>query len=178
LLHQFLSPIANKRTDAYGGSIANRARLTLEVVRAVRRVWPERLPLFVRVSATDWLDGEPNVASWTLADTVRLARLLRDEGVDVLDCSSGGIAPGIRVPLGPGYQVPFAAAVRRETGMPTVAVGLITQPSQAEQIVRTGQADMVALGRELLREPRWPLLAARELRQEIAWPPQYERARG
>jgi 2,4-dienoyl-CoA reductase-like NADH-dependent reductase (Old Yellow Enzyme family) len=177
LLHEFLSPVANHRDDAYGGSFAHRTRALLEVVRAVRAVWPERQPLFVRVSATDWLDADPTVSSWTLEQTVALARLLKDAGVDALDCSSGGIAPGITIPAGTGYQVSFAATVRRETGLRTIAVGLITAPAQAEQIVRSGQADLVALGRALLRQPHWPLRAAHELHREIAWPPQYERAR-
>ncbi|HST89262.1 MAG TPA: NADH:flavin oxidoreductase/NADH oxidase, partial [Ktedonobacterales bacterium] len=177
LLHQFLSPLSNRRDDEYGGSFANRIRLTLEVVRALRRVWPERLPLFVRLSATDWLDDDPTVESWTLRETAELARVLRDEGVDALDCSSGGNAAGVRIPDGPGYQVAFAARIRREAGIPTIAVGRITDPAQADQIIRSGQADLVALARETLRNPHWPLLAAAALKQEIAWPPQYERAR-
>lgn len=174
LLHEFLSPISNTRTDAYGGSFANRTRLVREVVGAIRQVWPEELPLFVRVSATDWLDADQR--GWTLDDTVALAQLLKTDGVDMLDCSSGGNVAGVHIPTGPGYQTPFAAQVRRETGMPTIAVGEITDPAQAEQIVRTGQADIVALAREELRDPHWPLLAARELRQEITWPEQYARA--
>jgi 2,4-dienoyl-CoA reductase-like NADH-dependent reductase (Old Yellow Enzyme family) len=177
LLHQFLSPLSNQRDDEYGGSFANRIRLTLEVVRALRRVWPERLPLCVRLSATDWLDDDPTVESWTLRETVELARVLRDEGVDALDCSSGGNVAGVRIPDGPGYQVAFAARIRREAGIPTIAVGRITDPAQADQIIRSGQADMVALARAELRNPHWPLLAAAALKQEIAWPPQYERAR-
>ena len=177
LLHQFLSPLSNRRDDEYGGAFANRIRLTLEVVRALRRVWPERLPLFVRLSATDWLDDDPTVESWTLRETVELARMLRDEGVDAVDCSSGSNAAGVRIPDGPGYQVAFAARIRREAGIPTIAVGRITDPAQADQIIRAGQADLVALAREELRNPHWPLLAASALRQEIAWPPQYERAR-
>jgi 2,4-dienoyl-CoA reductase-like NADH-dependent reductase (Old Yellow Enzyme family) len=177
LLHQFLSPQSNRRDDEYGGAFANRVRLTLEVVRALRRVWPERLPLLVRVSASDWLDDDPTVESWTLRETVELARMLRDEGVDALDCSSGGNVAGARIPDGPGYQVAFAARIRREAGIPTVAVGRITDPAQADQIIRSGQADLVALAREALRNPHWPLLAAAALKQEAAWPPQYERAR-
>ena len=177
LLHEFLSPISNQRSDEYGGSFANRSRLTLDVVRAIRRVWPERLPLFVRLSSTDWLDDEPATPSWTVEQTVDLARLLREEGVDAADCSSGGNVPGARIPTGPGYQVAFAERVRREADIPTIAVGMITDPAQADQIVRTGQADLVALAREELRNPHWPLLAASALKQEITWPAQYERAR-
>lgn len=177
LLHEFLSPVSNHRSDEYGGSFANRARLTLEVVRAIRRVWPERLPLVVRVSATDWLDDEPERPSWTVDQTVELARLLRAEGVDAVDCSSGGNVAGVRIPTGAGYQVSFAERVRREAELRTIAVGMITQPAQADQIIRSGQADMVALAREELRNPHWPLLAAAALKQEIAWPAQYERAK-
>jgi 2,4-dienoyl-CoA reductase-like NADH-dependent reductase (Old Yellow Enzyme family) len=177
LLHEFLSPVSNQRTDEYGGSFANRSRLTLDVVRAIRRVWPEGLPLVVRVSATDWLDDQPETRSWTVDQTVELARLLRAEGVDALDCSSGGNVAGVHIPTGAGYQVSFAERVRREAGMPTIAVGMITQPAQADQIIRSGQADMVALAREELRNPHWPLLAAAALKQEITWPAQYERAR-
>lgn len=177
LLHEFLSPISNQRVDEYGGAFANRARLTLDVVRAIRRVWPEELPLVIRVSATDWLDDEPGTPSWTLEQTVELARLLREEGVDAVDCSSGGNVPGARIPTGPGYQVAFAERVRREAEIPTIAVGMITDPTQADQIIRSGQADIVALAREELRNPHWPLLAAAALKQEIAWPAQYLRAR-
>lgn len=176
LLHEFLSPVSNQRTDQYGGSFANRIRLAVEVVRAVRRVWPERLPLLFRVSATDWLndvDGD----SWDLAQTVELARVLRNEGVDAFDCSSGGNVSHAHVPVGPGYQVEFAARVRREAGMASIAVGMITSPEQADQIIRTGQADLVALAREELRDPHWPLTAGRALGQEAPWPPQYVRAR-
>jgi len=172
LLHEFLSPLSNHRTDAYGGSFENRARLTLEVTRAVRAVWPDGQPLFVRLSATDWAPG-----GWDIDETVVLARLLAAEGVDLVDCSSGGLASGARIPIGPGYQVPFARRVRQEAGVPTGAVGLITTSAQAERIVADGDADVVLLARELLRNPRWPLQAARELGAEIAWPKQYERAR-
>lgn len=176
LLHQFLSPYSNKREDTYGGSFENRIRLLVEVVRGVRRVWPERLPLFVRVSATDWLEDQPEVASWNVDQTVELAKVLREEGVDLLDCSSGANVAGVRIPAGPGYQVPFAARVRHEAGLPSIAVGMITRPAQADQIIRTGQADVVMLAREELRDPHWPLRAAHELKQEVAWPRQYERA--
>jgi 2,4-dienoyl-CoA reductase-like NADH-dependent reductase (Old Yellow Enzyme family) len=172
LLHEFLSPLANRRTDRYGGSIENRARMLLETVRAVRSRWPERLPLFVRVSATDWVAG-----GWTADDTVWLARRLKDEAVDLLDCSSGGSVPGAQIPVGPGYQVPFAERVRREAGMPAGAVGLIRSAYQADQILRGGQADVVVMARQLLRDPYWPLHAARELGVDLPWPPQYQRAK-
>ena len=172
LLHQFLSPLANARTDAWGGSFENRVRLTLAVVDAIRSVWPERLPLLVRVSATDWVEG-----GWTIEETVQLASRLRGHGVDLVDCSTGGLAHGVRIPVGPGYQAPFARRVRAESGMPTAAVGLITDARQAEAIVADGTADLVFLARELLRQPRWPLLAAHELGVVGPWPRQYERAK-
>jgi 2,4-dienoyl-CoA reductase-like NADH-dependent reductase (Old Yellow Enzyme family) len=172
LLHQFLSPLTNKRTDGYGGSSENRMRVPLEVAREVRGAWPEHLPLFVRISATDWVEG-----GWNLEGSVELARSFKDAGVDLVDCSSGGIVPGARVPLGPGYQTPFAAAIRREAGIATGAVGMITQPVQAEQIVATGQADAVLLAREMLRDPYWPLRAAHALDAEAPWPAQYLRAK-
>lgn len=172
LLHEFLSPIANLRTDQYGGSFENRIRLTLEVTDAVRAVWPDELPLFVRISATDWAEG-----GWTIDESVRLATLLHARGVDLIDCSSGGLAAHQQITIGPGYQVPFAKRIRAESGVPTAAVGLITGAFEAEQIVTDGGADLVFLARELLRNPRWPLLAAHALGATIAWPPQYERAR-
>jgi 2,4-dienoyl-CoA reductase-like NADH-dependent reductase (Old Yellow Enzyme family) len=172
LLHQFLSPISNQRIDEFGGSFDARARLPLAVVRAVRAAWPDRLPVFVRLSATDWVDG-----GWTLDDSIAFARRLRDEGVDLVDCSSGGLVPGAKIPSAPGYQVPFAAAIKREAAVATAAVGLITSPEQAEQIIATGQADAVMMARELLRNPYWPLVAARRLGVQPSWPPQYERAR-
>lgn len=172
LLHEFLSPLTNRRADGYGGSLENRMRLPIEVAREVREAWPQRLPLFVRVSATDWVEG-----GWDLSSTVELARRLKEAGVDLIDCSSGGIAQGVRVPVGPGYQTPFAAAVRREAGIATGAVGMITQPAQAEQIVATGQADAVLLAREMLRDPYWPLHAAHALGAEVPWPVQYLRAK-
>jgi 2,4-dienoyl-CoA reductase-like NADH-dependent reductase (Old Yellow Enzyme family) len=172
LLHEFLSPISNRRTDEYGGTLENRMRFPVAVAREVRAVWPGDLPLYVRVSATDWVEG-----GWDLPDTVQLARRLKDIGVDLMDCSSGGIAPGIRAPVAPGYQVPFAAAVRSEAGIATGAVGMITQPSQAEEIVATGKADAVLLAREELRDPNWPLHAAQALGMEAPWPVQYLRAR-
>ncbi|MHB8079164.1 MAG: NADH:flavin oxidoreductase/NADH oxidase [Candidatus Krumholzibacteriia bacterium] len=171
LLHEFLSPLTNTRTDAYGGPFDHRTRLLREIVADVRRVWPERLPLFVRVSATDWVDG-----GWTADDTVALARQLAPLGVDLLDCSSGGLVPAATIPLGAGYQVPFAERVRRETGLLSGAVGLITDPRQADQIVRNGQADCVLLARELLRDPYWPLHAAQRLGRDVPAPRQYGRA--
>jgi 2,4-dienoyl-CoA reductase-like NADH-dependent reductase (Old Yellow Enzyme family) len=169
LLHEFLSPLSNKRTDAYGGSFAGRTRLLLEVVDQVRVVWGG--PLLVRISGTDWTEG-----GWDVEDSVTLGRLLAAGGVDLVDCSSGGLHHTQQIPLGPGYQVPLAAAVRK-AGIPTGAVGLITEPKQAEEILATEQADVVLLARELLRDPNWPLLAATELGAQITWPPQYERAR-
>ncbi len=173
LLHQFLSPLSNRRADRYGGSFENRTRLLLEVVDAVRAVWPERLPLWVRVSATDWAEE----GGWDLPQTIELARILKTRGVDLLDCSSGGTLARAKIPSVPGFQVPFAEAVRRETGLATGAVGLITRPDQAEQIVAGGQADVVLLAREFLRDPYWPLHAARTLGAAAAWPPQYRRAK-
>lgn len=172
LLHEFLSPLSNQRADGYGGSFENRVRLVREVVSAIRSVWPDEYPLIVRLSATDWTEG-----GWTPDDTVRLAALLRGEGVDMIDCSSGGNVPKAKIPVGPGYQTAFAARVRREADIMTAAVGLITSPQQADTIVRTGQADAVVLARELLRDPHWPLRAARELHVDWPWPPQYERAK-
>jgi 2,4-dienoyl-CoA reductase-like NADH-dependent reductase (Old Yellow Enzyme family) len=172
LLHSFLSPLTNHRDDAYGGSFANRSRLLLDVVDAVRSVWPATHPLFVRVSATDWAEG-----GWEVQDTVVLARALAERGVDVLDCSSGGLVAHQRIPLGPGYQVPLAARVKHEAGVRTAAVGLITEAAQAAAIVAEEQADLVLMARALLRNPRWPLEAARSLGADAAWPPQYERGR-
>ena len=172
LLHQFLSPLTNRRTDAYGGSFDDRARATIEVVRAVRAAWPESLPVLVRVSATDWADG-----GWTPEDTVALARRLKTEGVDMIDCSSGGLVPGVKIPTAAGYQAAFAAAIRQAAEIPTAAVGLITSPEQAEHVLVTGQADAVLLARELLRNPYWPLMAARRLKGEVRWPEQYLRAK-
>ena len=171
LLHQFLSPLANQRTDAYGGSFANRSRLALEVVDAVRAEWPVHLPLFVRISATDWADG-----GWSVDESVQLARLFREHGVDLVDVSSGGQVPDARIPVGPGFQVKFASRIRREADIPTTAVGLITDPSQANAIVAEGEADLVLLGRELLRDPYWPLHAAIALDEPASWPAQYLRA--
>jgi len=172
LNHQFLSPLSNQRTDSYGGSVENRARLLFRVVEAVRQVWPEEKPLFVRVSATDWAEG-----GLVPGEVVSVARKLRALGVDLVDCSSGGLVPASPPGIGPGYQVPFADKVRREAEIATAAVGLITAPELADEIVRNGRADLVALGRELLRHPYWPLDAALILGHEITWPRQYRRAR-
>jgi 2,4-dienoyl-CoA reductase-like NADH-dependent reductase (Old Yellow Enzyme family) len=171
LLHQFLSPLSNQRTDVYGGSLENRARLLRRVAQAVRAVWPPDKPLFVRVSASDWTPGGLDIEQ-----IVQVARWLKEDGVDLLDCSSGGSTPA-SPPAGPGYQVPFAYRVKRETGLPTGAVGLITTPELAEEIVRNQRADLVLLGRALLRDPHWPLHAARHLGVDMEWPVQYIRAK-
>lgn len=174
LIHEFLSPLSNRRTDAYGGSWENRTRIVREVAIAIRRVWPERLPLFLRISATDWLPG-----GWDLEQSIELAQSVRNLGVDLIDCSSGGnVDPAdVTIPVGPGYQTPFAERIRKEAGILTGAVGLITSAHQAEHILRTWQADLVLLARELLRDPYWPLHAARELHADVTWPPQYARAK-
>jgi 2,4-dienoyl-CoA reductase-like NADH-dependent reductase (Old Yellow Enzyme family) len=171
LANEFLSPLANRREDAYGGTFENRTRLVREMVEAVRREWPERLPLFLRISATDWAEG-----GWTLDDSVALASMVRPLGVDLVDCSSGGLVASARIPVGAGYQVPFADEIRRRAGVATGAVGMITQPMQADQIVRNGQADLVIMAREFLCDPYWPLHAAPELHQDAPWPKQYSRA--
>jgi 2,4-dienoyl-CoA reductase-like NADH-dependent reductase (Old Yellow Enzyme family) len=171
LLHQFLSPLSNRREDAYGGSFENRARLLREVVAAVREVWPAELPLWVRLSATDWHEG-----GWDVEQSVRLARELPALGVDLIDVSSGGLVPHVKIPVGPGYQVPFAARIRREAGIATAAVGLITEPEQAERIVAQGDADMVLIARESLRDPYFPRRAAEALGAKIDAPAQYRRA--
>ncbi|SOD99648.1 NADPH dehydrogenase NamA [Spirosoma fluviale] len=171
LLHQFLSPLSNHRTDMYGGSFDNRIRLLLEVVERVQGVWPSTLPLFVRISATDWTEG-----GWTIDDSVRLAGILNEKGVDVIDCSTGGNVAA-RIPLSPGYQVPFSEQIKQQTGIKTAAVGLITGAEQAESILANGQADLILLAREFLRDPYFPLHAAHELGEEQAWPVQYERAK-
>ncbi len=171
LLHQFLSPLANRRGDDYGGGFAQRTRMLREVVAAVREVWPDRLPLLVRLSATDWVEG-----GWNADETVELCRILKALGVDLVDVSSGGLMPTARIPVGTGFQTEFAARVRREAGIPSAAVGLITAPAQADHIVRCGQADLVLLGREILRNPYWPLVAAQALGQSTPWPLQYQRA--
>jgi 2,4-dienoyl-CoA reductase-like NADH-dependent reductase (Old Yellow Enzyme family) len=171
LINEFLSPLSNQRTDAYGGSFENRTRILREIVAAVRTSWLEGAPLFVRISATDWVDG-----GWDIEQSVELAQQLKPLGVDLIDCSSGGNIAAAKIPLGPGYQTPFAEKIRNQAKILTASVGMITNPVQAEHIVFTGQADAVLLARELLRDPYWPLRAARELKQAIPWPVQYLRA--
>ncbi|HTS17105.1 MAG TPA: NADPH dehydrogenase NamA [Verrucomicrobiae bacterium] len=173
LLHEFLSPLSNHRHDAYGGSFENRTRLVCDVVSAVRNIWPEDKPLFLRISATDW--KEPD--GWTLAQAVELARMVKPLGIDLIDCSSGGLVPDAKVPVAPGYQVPFAERIRRESAIATGAVGLITSTAQADQIIHSGQADLVLLARQFLRDPYFPLHAAAELGLDIRWPEQYARAK-
>ena len=171
LLSSFLSPLSNRREDAYGGSLEGRMRFPLRVAQAVREALPEEVPLFVRVSATDWAEG-----GWGLEDTLTFAQRLKALGVDLLDCSSGGVVPGVRVPVAPGFQVPFADAVRKRVGLRTGAVGLITAPEQAETLLQAGSADLVLLGRVLLRDPYFPLRAAQALGARAEVPPQYARA--
>lgn len=171
LIHEFLSPLSNQRTDAYGGSFENRTRILREIVAAVRRSWPERAPLFVRISATEWVDG-----GWDIQQSIKLARQLKDSGVDLIDCSSGGNVAQAKIPVGPGYQTALAEQIRLESGVMTGALGMITSAVQAEHILATGQADAVVIAREMLRDPYWPLRAARELGQAISWPVQYLRA--
>lgn len=173
LAHQFLSPLVNRRTDQYGGSFENRIRFALETAQAVRAVWPDNLPLTARLSCTDWVAG-----GWDIEQAVELARRLKAAGVDLIDCSSGGAIPGVKIPVGPGYQVPLAERIRREAGIATAAVGMISEPAQADAIVRSGQADLVLLARELLRDAYWPAHAAKALGQTGAMPPpvQYARA--
>jgi 2,4-dienoyl-CoA reductase-like NADH-dependent reductase (Old Yellow Enzyme family) len=172
LVHQFLSPLSNHRRDGYGGSFDNRIRLLLEILDGVQGVWPQDLPLFVRISATDWAsDG------WNPDEAVKLSAILMQRGVDLIDCSSGGLLPDVKIPVGPGFQVKFAERIRKETGILTSAVGLITDPLQAEEILERGAADLIMFGRESLREPYFPLKAAAELKDEIVWPPQYIRAK-
>lgn len=172
LLHQFLSPLSNRRSDAFGGSLENRMRFPLQIARELRENWPAELPMFVRISATDWVDG-----GWDLEQSLEYCARLKDLGVDLIDCSSGGLVPDAVIPAAPGFQVPFATAIRLRTGIATGAVGMITEPAQAEQIIVTGLSDAVFLGRELLRDPHWPLRAARELAADHPWPGQYERAK-
>jgi 2,4-dienoyl-CoA reductase-like NADH-dependent reductase (Old Yellow Enzyme family) len=171
LIHEFLSPLSNRRTDEYGGSFENRARFALEVVKAVRAAWPDDLPLWLRISATDWAEG-----GWHLDESVELAKRVKPLGVDLIDCSSGGLTMAQNIALGPGYQVPFAERIRREAGILTAAVGMITEPEQAEEIVASGKADMVLLAREFLRDPYFPAHAAKAMGQKTAPPPQYARA--
>jgi 2,4-dienoyl-CoA reductase-like NADH-dependent reductase (Old Yellow Enzyme family) len=171
LIHEFLSPLSNHRRDEYGGSLENRSRLVVEIATEIRKVWPEELPLFIRISATDWVDG-----GWDVDQSVALAQAIKPLGVDFVDCSTGGNVAGARIPIGPGYQVEFAERVRKEADILTGAVGLITTAAQAEEIVSGGRADAVLLARELLRDPYFPMRAALELGQEITWPAQYLRA--
>jgi 2,4-dienoyl-CoA reductase-like NADH-dependent reductase (Old Yellow Enzyme family) len=172
LLHEFLSPLSNHRKDSYGGSFENRIRFPLQVAEAVRKQWPDSLPVFVRVSSTDWVGG-----GWDIAQTIQFARKLGEAGIDLVDCSSGGLVPYAQIPDGPGYQTPFAAAVKKEAGIPTGAVGYITDPFQAEQVIATGMSDAVILAREMLRDPYWPLHAAKALKTDVPWPKQYLRAK-
>jgi 2,4-dienoyl-CoA reductase-like NADH-dependent reductase (Old Yellow Enzyme family) len=172
LLHEFLSPLANKREDDYGGSLDNRIRFPLRVARAVREQWPDELPLFVRISATDW-----EKEGWDIGQSIYLALKLKEIGIDFIDCSSGLVVPNEKIPFGPGFQVPLAARIRADTGLTTGAVGFITEPVQAEQIVATGQADAVLLARQMLRDPYWPLHAAKALGVDVDWPKQYLRAK-
>lgn len=172
LLHQFLSPLSNFRTDEYGGSFENRIRLTLDVVESVQSEWPENLPLFVRISATDWAEG-----GWNAEESVQLSKILKEKGVDLMDVSSGGLVSHQQIPLGPNYQVPFAESIKKETGIGTGAVGLITEATQAEEIITSGKADLVLFARESLRNPNLGLKFAEELHADIQWPKQYERAK-
>ncbi|MDR3713384.1 MAG: NADH:flavin oxidoreductase/NADH oxidase [Puia sp.] len=172
LIHQFLSPLSNKRTDEYGGSFENRVRLLLQVVEAVKQAWRPDYPLFVRLSCTDWMEG-----GWNIEESVKVSALLKDRGIDLIDCSSGGVSPKASIPLGPAYQAPFAARIKKDTGILTGAVGLITGPEQSEEILDRGEADLIIMAREFLRNPYFPLQAARILGDGIPWPPQYERAK-
>ncbi|HLQ27356.1 MAG TPA: NADH:flavin oxidoreductase/NADH oxidase [Acidiferrobacterales bacterium] len=172
LLHNFLSPLSNQRHDDFGGSLENRVRFPLRIARAVREVWPEDLPVAVRISASDWVEG-----GWDLTQSIQFSRWLKELGIDLIDCSSGGTVIDAKIPAGPGFQTPFATAIRQQVGIATGAVGFITDPFQAEQIVATGLADAVFLARQLLRDPYWPLHAAQALGVDVAWPAQYERAK-
>ncbi|HEY5673623.1 MAG TPA: NADH:flavin oxidoreductase/NADH oxidase [Malonomonas sp.] len=172
LLHQFLSPLSNRRSDDFGGCLENRMRFPLQVARRVREVWPQELPVLVRISATDWVDG-----GWDIIQSLELCRQLKALGIDMIDCSSAGLVPDAVIPVAPGFQVPLSAKIRQEVAIATGAVGLITAPAQAEQIIATGLADVVLLARELLRDPYWPIHAAQTLKAEHAWPNQYLRAK-
>ena len=172
LLHEFLSPLSNHRKDEYGGSFENRIRFILEITEVVRQVWTEEKPLFIRISATDWVDG-----GWTVEESVALSGILKTKGVDLVDCSSGGNSPGQKIPVGPMYQTPFAERIKKESGIMTGAVGLITTAQQAEDIIANGQADLILLARQVLREPYFPFHAAHDLGVDIPWPPQYDRAK-
>ncbi len=172
LAHEFFSPLSNHRKDEYGGSLENRCRFALEVTKAVREIVPENLPLFVRISASDWVEG-----GWDIKGSVQLSRWLKEAGADLIDCSSGGNTATAKIPATPGYQVPFAEKIKKEARILTGAVGLITSPVQAESIIKNGQADIVILGREMLRNPYWPLKAAKDLNVDVEWPVQYTRAK-
>jgi len=172
LIHEFLSPLTNKRTDEYGGSFENRIRLLLEIIEAVKSVWPSTLPLFVRISATDWAEG-----GWNEQDSIQLAAVLKTRGIDLIDCSTGGTVPHVKIPVAAGYQVPFAASIKRETGIRTGAVGMITTAAQAETILQNQEADLIIVARQLLRDPYFPLHAAHELGDDVEWPVQYGRAK-
>ncbi|MHC1741928.1 MAG: NADH:flavin oxidoreductase/NADH oxidase [Syntrophobacteraceae bacterium] len=172
LLHEFLSPLSNRRTDEYGGGLENRMRLPLRVAKAVRDVWPSTFPVFVRISCTDWVEG-----GWDLPQSIELCKRLKEIGIDLIDCSSAALVPHAKIPVGPGFQVPFAEAIREQVHIPTGSVGFITNPVQAEQIIALGQADVVLLAREMLRNPYWPLHAARALHADVPWPVQYLRAK-
>lgn len=172
LVNEFLSPLSNLRKDEYGGQFENRSRFLLEILEEVQKFWPSDLPIFVRISATDWAEG-----GWTIEDSVRLAAVLKERGVDLIDASSGGMVPHVKIAAGPGYQVPFSERIRKETGILTGAVGMITEARQAEDILQRGQADLIIMARELLRDPYFPLHAARELGEKIDWPVQYDRAK-
>lgn len=172
LINEFLSPLSNDRNDSYGGDFNNRIRFLLEVIEGVQTVWPSSLPLFVRISASDWMEN-----GWTIDDSVRLAKILKDKGIDLVDCSSGGVVPHAKITAGPGYQVPFAAAIKKQAGIATGAVGIITGAEQAESILQAGDADLIIIAREFLRDPYFPLHAAKTLGVDIAWPLQYARAK-
>ncbi|NIJ53126.1 NADH:flavin oxidoreductase/NADH oxidase [Dyadobacter arcticus] len=172
LIHQFLSPLSNQRTDSYGGSFENRIRLLLQVIEAIQKVWPDDLPIFVRISATDWADG-----GWEAEQSTELAKILTDKGISLIDVSSGGLVSYAKVPIGPSYQVPFSAKIKKQTHALTAAVGLITEAQQAEDILKDGEADLIVMAREMLRDPYFPLHAARQLGEDIEWPVQYDRAK-
>ena len=172
LVHEFLSPLSNLRNDEYGGSFESRCQFAIEIAKGVRGTIPEDFPLFARISASDWIEG-----GWGIEDSVLLSKKLKEVGVDLIDCSSGGNAPKAPIPAGPGYQIPFSEKIKQEAGILTGGIGFITSPEQADQIIRTGQADIVLLAREILRNPYWPMHAAKALKAEIEWPKQYERAK-
>jgi len=177
LLHEFLSPLSNQRTDEYGGSMENRCRLPLKVAKTIRDIWPQQWPVFLRISATDWVPQINGIPGWDLAQSIQFAKWLKDIGIDLVDCSTGGLILDAQIPVAPGFQTPYAAGIRKEASIATGAVGLITDAHQAEHILVTEQADAVLLARELLRDPYWPLRAARELGVDVAWPNPYARAK-